>query len=151
MRFNKTTRIAAAIAVIGAVAAGGAAFTDTTGQSAGQTLGYGSTTVEGGHISGISYQLGTDGNTIRTITLTTTADLSTSGYGGAAATVYLNFNSDPFSATAGNNDATCVVQGSGTTTICTPNANAPANGGVWSVDQVQTVQISITDGDASFS
>ncbi len=63
MRFNKTTRIAAAIAVIGAVAAGGAAFTDTTNQPANQALGYGSTTISGGN--GHGHQLSADARLAR--------------------------------------------------------------------------------------
>jgi hypothetical protein len=138
MRF-KTTRIVAAIAVIGAVAAGGAAFTDTTNQPANQALGYGATSVTGGNISGISYQLSGDGTDINTVTLTTTTDLETANNGGLAS-VYLTFDGHTFH---GGGDAVCVVQSGGLSVICTPNATT-------TVQSVQTVQIAITDGTESF-
>jgi hypothetical protein len=137
MRFNKTTRIAAAIAVIGAVAAGGAAFTAATGQPANQALGYGSTTVTGGNISGISYQLSSDGNTIDSVTLTTGTDLTTAANGGPAS-VYLAFNSDGF---ASGGDATCAVQSS-TTVVCTVTNSE-------TVDTTNSVHIAITNGSTN--
>lgn len=151
MRF-KPTRIVAAIAVIGAVAAGGAAFTDTTGQPGNQALGYGATSVTGGNITGITYQLSSDGQTINTVTLTTTTDLLTAndvgGNGGTAssATVLLDFNnSDDFS-TGG--DATCDIGGTGANAgevvTCTPNATT-------SVASVTSEQIAITDATAAAS
>ncbi len=56
MRFNKTTRIAAAVAVIGAVAAGGAAFTASESLPT-NVAGYGTTTVTGGTVTDLSYGL----------------------------------------------------------------------------------------------
>lgn len=141
MRF-KTTRIVAAIAVIGAVAAGGAAFTDTTGQAAGSALGYGSTSVTGGTLTGISYQLSADGTTIDTATLSTTTDLLTAGYGGASAKVYLAWNGDGFGS---GGDAACVIQSGGLSVICTPNGGAGEP-----VQSVQSVQIAITNGSDTF-
>ena len=143
MRF-KTTRIVAAIAVIGAVAAGGAAFTDTTGQPGNQALGYGSTSVTGGTITGISYQLSANGTDVNTVTLTTTTDLATANNTGTAA-VYLAFDNHGF---ASGGDATCVIGGTGLTAgevvTCTPN-------NLTTVVSVQSVQIAITDGDSTFS
>lgn len=138
MRFKKTTRIAAAIAVIGAVAAGGAAFTDTTNQPANQALGYGSTTISGGNITGISYQLSANGTTVDTVTLTSTDDLLTDN-NGTSASVYLAFNNDGFG-TGG--DATCAIQTGGNTVICTPTATT-------TVASVQSLQIAVTNGGAN--
>jgi hypothetical protein len=138
MRF-KTTRIVAAIAVIGAVAAGGAAFTDTTGQPSGQALGYGSTSITGGTVTGITYQMTSDDVDVNTITLATgTEDLETAN-NGALASVYLAFDGDGFHASGGQADATCVVQTGGLTTICTMV-------GTRTVASIQSVQIAITDG-----
>lgn len=139
MRFNKTMRIAAAVAVVGAVAAGGAAFTDTTGQPSGQALGYGATSVTGGNVTGISYQLSADGTDIDSVTLTTTTDLLTANNGDSAS-VYLAFNNDGF---ASGGDATCVIQTGGLSTICTPGATT-------TVASVTSVQVSITDGNETF-
>jgi hypothetical protein len=138
MRF-KTTRIVAAIAVIGAVAAGGAAFTAGTGQPATQALGYGSTTVTGGSVTGISYQLDAEGTDIDTVTLTTGEDL-TAANNGAPASVYLAFNNDPFTGT-NNGDATCVVQTS-TTVLCTVTNSE-------TVVATTSVQIAITNGSTN--
>jgi len=143
MRFNKTTRIAAAVAVIGAVAAGGAAFTAGTGQPATQTLGYGSTTVTGGNITAMTYQLNAAGTDISTVTLTTGQDLTNADAAGTGpASVYLAFNNDPFNVSGGQSDATCVVSNA-TTVVCTPV-------GTWTVASVNSVQIAITDGTTTF-
>jgi hypothetical protein len=136
MRF-KTTRIVAAIAVIGAVAAGGAAFTAGTGQPTTQAVGYGATTVTGGSITGITYQVSTDGTTINTVTLTTTEDLLTAN-NGATATVYLDFNGSNHFPAGG--DATCVIQTGGLSVICTPTAST-------TVASVTSEQIAITDAN----
>lgn len=142
MRF-KTTRIVAAIAVIGAVAAGGAAFTDTTAQPANQALGYGVTDISGGDITGISYQLSSDGTTVDTVTLTSGVDLATAN-NGSPASVYLAFDSDGFS-TGG--DASCSITASApadpgpasSTVLCTvSNAEQVAN--------VTSVHIAVTNG-----
>lgn len=136
MRF-KTTRIVAAIAVIGAVAAGGAAFTAGTGQPTTQAVGYGATTVTGGEITGITYQLSADGTTITTVTLTTTEDLLTAN-NGASATVLLDFNGSNHFGTGG--DASCVIGGTGESVVCTPTSST-------TVASVTSEQIAITDGN----
>jgi hypothetical protein len=141
MRFNKRTRIAAAIAVIGALAAGGAAFTDTTGQPANQALGFGSTTINGGSITGISYQVDAQGSAINTITLTSSIDLTTANNGGPAS-VYMAFGGDPFSTTPASQDATCApatYSAPNSTVVCTVN-NAET------VTQLQNLQILVTNG-----
>lgn len=73
MRF-KPTRIVASVAVIGAIAAGGAAFT------ASETLptnvaGYGTTTVTGGTVTDLNYDLSTTGEYIDTANLTFSGDV----------------------------------------------------------------------------
>jgi hypothetical protein len=89
MRFNKTTRIAAAIAVIGAVAAGGAAFTDSNTVPA-SIAGYGSNTVSGGTVLSLSYGLSSDGTDIDTATIVfsgdTTADDAQIGFNNGSTT-----------------------------------------------------------------
>jgi hypothetical protein len=67
MRF-KPTRIVAAIAVIGAVAAGGAAFTDSN-TVPDTTAGYGTATVSGGTVDSLSYTLSTDGTSLTQATV----------------------------------------------------------------------------------
>jgi hypothetical protein len=134
------TRIAAAVAVTGAVAAGGAAFTAGTGQPSTQAVGYGATSVTGGDITGITYQLNKAGDTINTITLTTGEDLTTANGGTGPATVLLAFNNDGFHS---GGDATCDVQSS-TTVVCTPNATT-------TVASVTSEQIAITDGNSGDS
>lgn len=75
MRFHKKTRIAAAIAVIGAVAAGGAAFTASVGLPT-NVAGYGTTTVTGGTVTDLNYGLDTTGAYILTANLTFSGDLT---------------------------------------------------------------------------
>jgi hypothetical protein len=139
MRF-KTTRIVAAIAVIGAVAAGGAAFTDTTNQPTNQALGYGVTSISGGDITGISYQVSADGATVDSVTLTSEVDLATAN-NGSPASVYLAFNSDGF---ASGGDASCAITASSalapsSTVTCTvSNSEQVAN--------VTSVHIAVTNG-----
>jgi hypothetical protein len=146
MRFKRMTRIAAAVAVIGAVAAGGAAFTDTTGQAGTQTLGYGQTTVTGGTITGLSYQLNAAGDTVSTVTLTSDEDLETSNNGGAS-TILLDFNGDNHFGSGG--DASCAITASsatapiGSTVTCTITGGKP-------VANIQSVEISITDGTETY-
>jgi hypothetical protein len=145
MRF-KPTRIVAAIAVIGAVAAGGAAFTAGTGQPTTQAVGYGATTVTGGSITGITYQISADGTDINTVTLTTTEDLLTSN-DGSPATVYLDFNGSNNFPTGG--DAACVITATGANAgkvvTCTPKT-LPLT-----VASVTSEQIAITDANAAGS
>ncbi len=98
MRTHKTSRIIAGIAVIGAVAAGGAAYT------AGITLtpesaGYGTVAVSGAAISTLDYTLRDGGANIDAAILTTTTDLDT------GKDVTAGF--DP----AGVGDEDCVVSG----------------------------------------
>jgi hypothetical protein len=68
-------RMVAVLVVIGAIAAGGAAFTaaNTLPPS---TAGYGSSTVSGATATDIVYGLSTDGTQINSATITFTGDLS---------------------------------------------------------------------------
>jgi hypothetical protein len=75
MRF-KTTRIVAAIAVIGAVAAGGAAFTDSNTQPTTSVAGYGTTSVTGGTVTSLTYALSSNGADINTATIVWSGDTS---------------------------------------------------------------------------
>jgi hypothetical protein len=67
MRF-KTTRIVAAIAVIGAVAAGGAAFT-ASNTVPNSVAGYGVSTVTGGVVDSLTYGLSSDGSNVTSATI----------------------------------------------------------------------------------
>jgi len=83
MRFKKSTRIAAAVAVIGAVAAGGAAFTASNTVPT-SVAGIGSNTVSGGTVVSLSYTLSSDGTDIDTANVIfsgdTTADAAEIGF-----------------------------------------------------------------------
>ncbi|MGH2929281.1 MAG: hypothetical protein ACRDL8_13850, partial [Solirubrobacteraceae bacterium] len=61
--------------VVGALAAGGAAFTDANVLPA-TVAGYGTTTVSGAQASDISYTLNSTGDTITAETITWTTDVS---------------------------------------------------------------------------
>jgi hypothetical protein len=74
MRF-KTTRIVAAIAVIGAVAAGGAAFTAGSALPT-NVAGYDVGTVTGGTVTDLNYALDSTGANITTANLTFASDLT---------------------------------------------------------------------------
>lgn len=86
MRFTGITRIAAAVAVIGAVAAGGAAFTNSNTQPSNSVAGYGTTSVSGGTVTSLTYALSTNGADINTATIVwtgdTTADTTVIGFNG---------------------------------------------------------------------
>lgn len=114
MRF-KTTRIVAAIAVIGAVAAGGAAFT------AGNTVpssvaGYGSATVSGGTVLSLSYTLSADGTDIASASVVfqgnTLDDTASIGFNDGATTTCTTPGAVDSN---GNTDYTCTLSGVSTT------------------------------------
>ena len=75
MRFNKTGRLVAAIAVTGAVAAGGAAFTANNTMPNGTVAGYGTVSVSGGTVTSLQYALSPDGTDISTATLVFSGDV----------------------------------------------------------------------------
>ena len=88
MRFN--TRIAAAVALAGAVAAGGSAFTNSNTQAASQVVGYGSTTISGATVSSMDYNLNASGDNVDSVTLVLAGDTTGSavsiGFNGGATT-----------------------------------------------------------------
>jgi len=71
----KSSRFIAAVVVIGAVAAGGAAFT-ASNTIPSSVAGYGTAAVTGGTITSLTYALSADGTDIETATLVFTGDLS---------------------------------------------------------------------------
>ncbi|MEA2219850.1 MAG: hypothetical protein QOJ35_2476 [Solirubrobacteraceae bacterium] len=98
MRF-KTSRIVASIAVIGAVAAGGAAFT-ASNTLPDTVAGYGSSTISGATVSSLSYVRSSDGATITAANLVIAGDMT-------GKTVQAAFNSSALSAcTVGTYDGT---------------------------------------------
>jgi hypothetical protein len=70
---GKTKRIVAALAVVGAVAAGGAALTASNTIPA-SVAGYGTSTISGATATALTYTLSADGTTITTADLTFTGD-----------------------------------------------------------------------------
>jgi hypothetical protein len=130
MRFNKTTRIAAAVAVIGAVAAGGAAF--TAGNTVPNTVaGFGSATVSGGTVLSLNYTLSSDGTAIDTATIVFSGDTS----GDTASIGFNNGNLTQCAAGsvdgAGNTSYTCTLSGVSTgseTSAQISLVNNPASG-----------------------
>jgi hypothetical protein len=91
MRF-RTSKIVASIAVIGAVAAGGAAFT-ASNTIPSTVAGYGTSTISGATISSLSYTRSTDGATITAANLVIAGNMET-----PLKTVQAAFNSDILSA-----------------------------------------------------
>jgi hypothetical protein len=87
---RRTKRIVGAIALIAALAAGGAAFTASNTLST-SVAGYGNVTVTGATITDISNVLNTDGQNIDTVNLTFASAILagqtvTAGFGATAAT-----------------------------------------------------------------
>lgn len=74
---GKRMLVAGAI-LAGALAAGGAAFTNSNTQPASQVLGYGTTTVSGATVNSIAYNLSADGSNVDTVTLTLAGDTTSS-------------------------------------------------------------------------
>ena len=72
----RRTSILAGIALAGALAAGGAAFTATNSMPAGETVGYGTTTVSGATVNSIKYNPTGDGSQIATVDLVLAGDTS---------------------------------------------------------------------------
>jgi hypothetical protein len=111
MRFNKPTRIVAAIAVIGAVAAGGAAFT------AGNTVpasvaGYGQANVTGGVVDNLTYGFSSDGTTVTSATIAflgnTISDTAEIGFNGTSGTAVALQTCNPGTAGSDANGVTTV-------------------------------------------
>ncbi|HEX3615833.1 MAG TPA: hypothetical protein VHU61_04820 [Solirubrobacteraceae bacterium] len=131
MRF-KPTRIVAAIAVIGAVAAGGAAFTDSN-TVPDTTAGYGTATVSGGTVDSLSYTLSTDGTSLTQATVVFDGDTT----GDTASIAFNAPNTDLQTCDAGTLDSnsnttyTCPLTGITTadeTSVQIALVNNPATG-----------------------
>jgi hypothetical protein len=109
MKRNKK-RIVAAIAVIGALAAGGAAFT-ASNTVPGSIAGYGTSTISGATATSIHYVLNAAGDQITGVNLVFSDDLTANGTG----TVKAGFN--------GGAATDCTVgsytAGTGTSVTCT--------------------------------
>jgi hypothetical protein len=129
MRFNKPTRIVAAIAVIGAVAAGGAAFTAGSALPT-NVAGYDTASVTGGTVSDLNYTLSTDGQYIASASLTFTGDVSadTVGIG------FDGYNSGALQScvvgafASGNTSVTCTFTPSTITTAAENNVHVAVTG-----------------------
>lgn len=132
MRFNKPTRIVAAIAVIGAVAAGGAAFTASNGTLPATVAGFSSANVTGGTVESLSYTLSGDGTTVDSATIVflgdTRTDSASIGFGGATqAPCTTGTTLDG----AGNTTYTCTLSGVTTANVATVQValvNNPVSG-----------------------
>jgi len=90
---RKSTKLFGALAVAGLVAAGGSAFTNSNTFASGATApltGYGSTSVSGGTIDSLKYNLNAAGDNVDTVTLVLATDTTTSsvaiGFNGGATT-----------------------------------------------------------------
>lgn len=126
MRF-KTPRIVASVAVIGAVAAGGAAFTASETVPT-NLAGYGTTTVSGATLNSLNYDLSADGTTITTANLVFAQDLTGDSVG-------ISFGS--------GNLASCTIgtydSGTGTTPVT-------CSGLSQETDTADNVDIAVTGG-----
>jgi hypothetical protein len=90
---RKSSKVLGAVAVAGLVAAGGAAFTNSNTFASGATVphtGYASTSVSGGTINSLKYNLSAPGDNVDTVTLVLATDTTTSavsiGFNGGATT-----------------------------------------------------------------
>ena len=72
----RRTSILAGIALAGALAAGGAAFTATNSMPAGETVGYGTTTVSGATVNAIKYLPNGPGDQINRVDFLLAGDTS---------------------------------------------------------------------------
>lgn len=117
---RRTRRIVGAIALIAALAAGGAAFTASNSLPSTDTAGYGNISVTGASLSDISNTLSTDGQNITEVTLTFASAIPSNatveaGFGSTANTAPTSL---PITCTVAGNllSATC---GDGTTNLST--------------------------------
>jgi hypothetical protein len=101
---GKTKKIVLAVAVIGAIAAGGVAFTAANTLPATTTAGYKTMTVSGAVVSAINYTMSADGTDITAVKLTFTSPDITGKQ------VKVSFN--------GGNTSDCTIT-SGTVADCT--------------------------------
>jgi len=104
--------LVAGVILAGALAAGGAAYTNSTTQPASQVLGYGTTTVSGATVSSIAYNLSADGSNVDTVTLALAGDTT-------ASAVSIAFNSG-----ASTSCGTGTYDGTSSTTYTCSNGGA---------------------------
>ena len=87
---RKSSKLIAAVAVAGLAAAGGSAFTAGNTAPTTQTVGYSATSVSGGTVNSLKYNLSTAGDNVNTVTLVlannTTASAVSLGFNGGATT-----------------------------------------------------------------
>lgn len=112
---KKLGKALGAVAIAGAVAAGGAAFTNSNTQPADSVAGYGTTTVSGVTATSISYTLNATGTTITKVNLVLTGDTRNNNIGFAFGADNLTVCDDAGSFAAGS-----------TTYLCTANQNVVA-------------------------
>jgi hypothetical protein len=87
-RTTTTTKIVSGLAVLGALAASGTAFTASSGlPQAAKTVGYDTTSISGATASDVSYELSADGSKIAKVRITFDGDQT-------ASHVEAGFNSD---------------------------------------------------------
>jgi hypothetical protein len=92
MRRNTTSKILASVAVFGVVAAGGSAFTASSGlPQTPKTVGYDTTTISGATATDLSYDLSADGTKIVKAQITFNGDQTTR-------TIKAGFNLDTLTA-----------------------------------------------------
>jgi hypothetical protein len=103
-------RIVAAVAVVGALAAGGAAFTTSNNLPSTSVAGYNSVSVSGATVTDINNVLSGDGQTIKQVVLTFNASQTGN-------TVVAGFGATPGVAPSAL-DIPCVVQTGGLTAKC---------------------------------
>jgi hypothetical protein len=91
---RKSSKVLGAVVVASVVAAGGAAFTNSNTFASGATApltGYASTSVSGGVINSLKYNLSAAGDSVTSVTLVLATDTTSSA-------VSIGFNGDPTSA-----------------------------------------------------
>jgi hypothetical protein len=108
---RKSSKVFGAVAVAGLVAAGGAAFTNSNTFASGATApltGYASTSVSGGTINSLKYNLDAAGDNVDSVTLVLANDTTTSavsiGFNGAATS---SCGTGTYSATTTDTTYTC--------------------------------------------
>jgi hypothetical protein len=119
---RRTRRLVGAVALIAALAAGGAAFTTSNSLPATDTAGYGNISVSGATVSDIKNTLVSGGQYISAVELDLASPTA------ANAVVQAGFGSSSTPATTGNL-ITCTTTTPGTTTTYTCDFSGLTNGG----------------------
>lgn len=110
---SKRMRIFAAVAVICALAAGGAAFTYSNTMPSDTVAGYGNIAVSGADLSSLSNTLSTDGQTITAVTMDFSTDID------PAATVEIGWGPTAGTAPTSLSSTGCTVAADGSSATCT--------------------------------